>query len=45
MIIQSSNSLGEDCPFLTLPEYRPIYTEDVLKIEKFLKEKYPELSS
>ena len=27
-----------------LPEYRPIYTEDVLKIENFLKEKYPELS-
>jgi hypothetical protein len=27
-----------------LPEYRPIYTEDVLRIEKFLKEKYPELS-
>ena len=26
-----------------LPEYRPIYTEDVLRIEKFLKEKYPEL--
>ncbi len=27
-----------------LPEYRPIYTEDVLKVERLLENKYPELS-
>lgn len=27
-----------------LPEYRPLYTEDVLKIKNLLEEKYPELS-
>ncbi len=27
-----------------LPEYRPLYTEDVLKVEKLLEEKYPGLT-
>jgi len=27
-----------------LPEYRPLYTEDVLRVKNLLEEKYPELS-